>query len=330
MTIGTVPAGVTPSALTIQTSVTDQVNLVVNGSGLLEFWDGPNSTEAGTVTGGTGTWDNTTTNWTVANGSSNSAWNQGFAVFEGTAGTVTLGANVTMAGLQFVTTGYLITTTNGSTITAASGTILEANTGVSGTIGVSIVGAGDVTVSGPGTVILTAANTYTGGTTISSGGILQLGNGGSSGSINGPITDNGQLSLDRSDAGLILSGVISGTGNLVRIGTGTSILTAANTYSGLTTISAGTLQLGNAGITGSITGNVVDNGALEFNRTDTGLNLTGNISGTGSVVQAGTGTVTLSGVNTYSGVTTVSAGTLLAGSATALSTNSAFTVSGAT
>ena len=108
------------------------------------------------------------------------------------------------------------------------------------------------------------------------------------------------------------------------MGTGTSILTAANTYSGGTTISAGTLQLGNAGITGSIVGNVVDNGVLQFNRTDTALNLAGNITGTGSVIQAGTGTVTLSGNNTYSGVTTVSAGTLLAGSATALSVNSAF------
>ena len=318
MTIGTVPNGVTPGALTIQTSVANQVNLVVSGSSLLEFWDGPNVVENGTVSGGNGTWDNTTTNWTVANGSSNSAWNQGFAVFEGTAGTVTLGANVTMAGLQFVTTGYLITTTNGSTITAATGTILEANSGVSGTIGVGIVGAGDVTVNGPGTVILTAANTYTGGTTINSGGILQLGNGGSSGSINGPTTDNGQLSLDRSDAGLILSGVISGTGTLVQIGTGTSILTAANTYTGGTTISAGTLQLGNAGVTGSIAGNVIDNGVLQFNRTDAGLNFGGNISGIGSVVQAGTGTSTLSGINTYSGVTTVSGGTLQAGSLSAL------------
>ena len=191
------------------------------------------------------------------------------------------------------------------------------------------MGAGDVTASGPGTVILTAANTYTGGTTIS-GGILQLGNGGTVGSVVGAIVNNGTLALDRSDAGLILSGVISGTGTLVQMGTGTSILTAANTYSGGTTISAGTLQLGNAGITGSIVGNVVDNGILQFNRTDGALNLAGNITGTGSVIQAGTGTVTLSGTNTYSGVTTVSAGTLLAGSATALSVNSAFTVSGAT
>ena len=261
---------------------------------------------------GAGTWDNSTTNWTTSTGSSNTNWRQGLAVFEGTAGTVTVGAPVTMAGLDFVTTGYLITTANASTITAETGTLLEAGSGISGTIGVPIIGAGDVTATGPGTVILTAANTYTGGTTIS-GGILQLGNGGSSGSITGTIIDNGQLSLDRSDTGQILSGVISGTGTLVQMGTGTSILTGTNTYSGGTTISAGTLQLGNATATGSIVGNVIDNGVLQFNRTDTALNLAGNITGTGSVIQAGTGTVTLVGSNTYSGVTTVSAGTLVGG-----------------
>ena len=71
---------------------------------------------------------------------------------------------------------------------------------------------------------------------------------------------------------------------------------------------------------------------LQFSRTDTTLNLSGNITGTGSVVQlaANTGTVTLVGTNSYSGVTTVNAGTLRAGSTTGLSPNSAFTVSGAT
>ena len=140
------------------------------------------------------------------------------------------------------------------------------------------------------------------------------------------MIDNGQLSLDRSDNALVLSGVISGTGTLVQMGTGTSILTGANTYSGGTTISAGTLQLGNGSTTGSLVGNVIDNGVLQFNRTDAGLSLGGNISGTGSVFQAGTGTVTLSGTNTYSGVTTVSAGTLQAGSLSALSATSDFTV----
>ena len=252
MALGTVPGGVSAGALTIQTSVANQVNLVVSGTSLLQFWDGPNVVETGTVSGGTGTWDNTTTNWTVADGSTNSAWRQGFAVFEGTAGTVTLAQNVTMAGLQFVTTGYLITTSNGSTITAAAGTILEAGTGVSGTIGVGIVGAGDVTINNLGTVILTAANTYTGGTTLS-GGTLQIGNGGTTGSVVGAIVNNSALVLNRSDD-LLFANPISGTGSFEKMGTNQVTITGTNTYSGGTIIDAGTLVIGDGTTNGSITG----------------------------------------------------------------------------
>ena len=59
-------------------------------------------------------------------------------------------------------------------------------------------------------------------------------------------------------------GVVSGTGSLTQAGSGTLILTGANTYSGGTTISAGTLQIGNGGTTGSIAGNVADNGVLRL------------------------------------------------------------------
>ena len=94
MTIGTLPAGVSAGALTIQTG-SNQVNLTVNGTLLPEYWDGPVLTGTGTVSGGTGTWDNSTTNWTTSAGSPNTNWRQGLAVFEGTAGTVTVGAPVT-------------------------------------------------------------------------------------------------------------------------------------------------------------------------------------------------------------------------------------------
>ena len=117
------------------------------------------------------------------------------------------------------------------------------------TISQGITGAGGLTVkdstSSTGRVILTGANTYSGGTTIASG-TLQLGNGGTSGSIVGNVTDNGALAFNRSDAATF-SGLVSGTGSLAQIGTGTTILTANNTYTGGTTISAGTLQLGNGG-----------------------------------------------------------------------------------
>ena len=118
-------------------------------------------------------------------------------------------------------------------------------------------------------------------------------------------------SFNRSDA-VTFAGVISGTGSLTQAGTGTTTLTGANTYTGGTTISAGTLQLGNGGTTGSIAGNIVDNSALVFNRSDA-LTYAGVISGTGSLTQAGTGTTILTGANTYTGGTTISAGTLQVG-----------------
>src|ERR1700746_1642713 len=136
-------------------------------------------------------------------------------------------------------------------------------------------------------MVLTGNNTYSGGTTIAAG-TLQLGNGGTSGSIVGNVADNGTLVFNRSDA-LTLDGVISGTGTANQAGTGTTILTGDNTYTGGTTISAGTLQLGNGGTSGSIVGNVADNGTLAFNRSDA-VPFAGVISGTGAVNQAGTGT----------------------------------------
>ncbi len=181
-----------------------------------------------------------------------------------------------------------------------------------------ISGAGSVEQRGSGTTILTGANTYTRGTTISAG-TLQIGNGGTAGSIVGNIVDNAALAFDRSDA-VTFGGRISGAGSLTQAGSGTTILTDANTYQGGTVISAGTLQIGDGGIRGSVTGNIVDNAVLMFNRSNA-LIYAGMISGAGSVIQAGTGTTILAGANTYTGATFVNAGMLqigtgLAGSVT--------------
>ena len=172
-----------------------------------------------------------------------------------------------------------------------------------------VTGSGKL-INQSGTLTLSTNNTYTGGTTIS-GGTIQVGAGGTTGSIVGDVLDDGILAFDRSDL-FALSGVISGTGSVTQIGSGTTILTGTNAYSGGTTISAGTLQLGNGGVTGSITGNVFDNGVLAFDRSDS-LTFAGIISGTGGVTQIGTGTTILTGANTYSGGTTISAGTLQLG-----------------
>ena len=114
---------------------------------------------------------------------------------------------------------------------------------------------------------LTGNNTYTGGTTIAAG-TLQLGDGGTTGSIVGDVLNNGTLAVNRSDT-FTFEGVISGTGAFEQIGTGTTILTADNTYTGGTTIVAGTLQLGNGGTTGAILGDVLNSGTLAVNRSDT-------------------------------------------------------------
>ncbi len=179
--------------------------------------------------------------------------------------------------------------------------------GYSSTFGNDISGVGGLVKAGAGTLTLIGTNSYAGGTTIS-GGTLQIGNGGTTGSIVGNVVDNGTLAFKRSDT-VVFGGTIAGTGNLTQAGTGTLILTAANTYSGGTLISAGTLQVGNGGTTGSIVGNVVDNGVLAFNRSDS-LTFAGSISGTGSLVKAGAGTLTLTGNNSYTGLTSVTGGLL--------------------
>jgi autotransporter-associated beta strand protein len=244
-------------------------------------------------------------------------------------GTVTLTGNNTYSGVTTISAGTL-QIGNGGTSGSITGNVIDNGTlafdrSNAVTFGGAIGGTGSLAQLGSGTVTLTGNSTYTGGTTVSAG-TLQIGHGGTSGSISGPVTDNGTLAFDRSDA-VIFAGAIGGTGSVLQLGSGTVTLTGNSTYAGGTTISAGTLQIGNGGTSGSIIGNVTDNGTLAFDRSDS-FTFTGAISGTGTVDQIGTGTLTLTGNNTYSGPTNVSSGTLRAGSATAFSANSAFSLTG--
>jgi len=110
------------------------------------------------------------------------------------------------------------------------------------------------TIDGPltlrvfGGLTLTGANTYTGGTTISSG-TLTLGNGGATGSVAGNIADFGTLAINHSD--MFTLNNVSGTGVVSQIGSGTTILGSGLSYSGGTSIAAGILSVGNAGALGS-------------------------------------------------------------------------------
>ncbi|EEP2129441.1 TPA: autotransporter-associated beta strand repeat-containing protein [Salmonella enterica subsp. enterica serovar Tamberma] len=166
-----------------------------------------------------------------------------------------------------------------------------------------------LTKTGAGTLILNAENTYTGGTTISEGTLIAtnveaLGT--------GDVTDNATLELN---TGGDFDNAIGGTGSVVKSGDKTLTLSGANSYTGGTTISGGTLVASNVEALG--TGDITDNATLELN---TGGDFANNIGGTGSVVKSGDKTLTLSGTNSYTGGTTISGGTLVANNVEALGT----------
>jgi autotransporter-associated beta strand protein len=232
-------------------------------------------------------------------------------------GTIILAGNNTYTGVTTITAGTLQVGNGGGT-GAVTGNIvnnaaLVFNRGINLGYAGAISGAGSVTLTGPATIFYTGDNTYTGGTTITAGS-LQIGAAGTSGSVAGNISvaSGATLNFNRTDTATF-GGVISGAGTLQQLGTGTVILTGANTHTGGTTISAGTLQIGNGGTSGSIAGNVSTVGTLAFNRSDAVI-YAGVVGGAGGLAKAGAGTLTLTGANTYTGVTTITAGTLQIGS----------------
>lgn len=178
----------------------------------------------------------------------------------------------------------------------------------------------------------TAANTYTGQTTISNtvqtataallggatstysrvtSGILELGSGGSVGSIADTLSvqNNGVLIFNRSDA-VAFDKNISGIGNVVKNNTNTVTYTGAGTYSGITYVNGGTLSVGSGATAGSLTSNINNKANVTFDRSDD-LTYAGIVSGTGTLTKTGAGNLTMTGNQTYTGATTISAGQLV-------------------
>jgi autotransporter-associated beta strand protein len=258
--------------------------------------------------------------------------------------TLALGTSQSIASLTGASTSLVKLNANTLTI----------GTGADSTFAGIISGSGGSLIKdGTNTLTLSGVNTYTGVTTLSAGtlSVATIGNGGVAGNLGQAtnaaanlVFNGGTLSYTGATAStdrnftintgdtatinvaannLTMSGASTNTnGAITKTGTGTLTLTGTNLNTGITTITAGTLQIGNGGTTGALgTGNIVDNSALKF---DLGvgdpLTLANAISGSGTLEQAGADTITINTANTYSGTTTISAGTLQVGNANALGT----------
>lgn len=236
------------------------------------------------------------------------------------AGTLVLGGTNTYTGGTTINGGMLQIGnggTSGSVIgNVSNGGTLAFNRSDDVRFNGIVSGSGGLLKAGAGTLLLTANNTYAGGTTVSDG-ILQIGDGGTTGWIAGDIVNNKYVRFARGDD-VVFGGNITGTGALLKDGTGTLILTgnitedATNTANKPTTITEGTLQIGNGGTTGSITGDITNNASLLFNRSDA-IVFDGRVYGTGTLTQAGTGKLTLANYGSFRAVT-IDRGTLQLGS----------------
>jgi len=281
-------------------------------------WD-PSAT--GGIQYGDGVWDATTANWTTNGGTSNTAWVNGTgnnATFSSSVTgtppalvTVTLGANVS---LQQITMGggynanVLINGGGLYSIAFGGGAPLISNNNTSKSLQIdAAISGGNLQKTNSGLAILSQNNTYTGTTIIqgnasAAGGVLQIGNGGTAGSLGtGSVvlqqaasqTGASTLRFSRSDAVTVSNNIAisdSANGGIIQQAGGDTL-----TLSGTQTLTGG--------VNYSIARTSAASGQDAV--------VSGLVTGAGSLTKSGTGALVLTGSNAYSGSTAVTAGTLL-------------------
>ncbi len=300
------------------------------------YWDLNGSTAGAGGSVLTGTWDSSTANWnpSSAGTSTTTAWNGGeVAMFAaGTDGggtyTVTVSGTQSIGGLNFQTGNV---TLQGGSFSLASDSTVTAASGVQ-TINTPISGSFALLKDGPGTVVLGAVNTYTGLTTIENG-VLQLGNANALENTNVDVDVNNGLNINSMNASIgglsgsgnvnigsqtltvgndnepaIYAGQLSGSGEVIKIGTGSWTLGGPSNYFGGTNLNNGTLIASNASGSATGSGNVTLNG---------GTLASGPVGSISGNVVAGTGAHTIApggigsiGTLTIGGLTTSNQSTL--------------------
>ncbi|MGJ5205591.1 autotransporter domain-containing protein [Bradyrhizobium sp. HKCCYLR20261] len=250
---------------------------------------------------------------------------------------------------------------SGNVLLGSNGSLAIGDNGGAAVFSGTISGNGTFVKSGPGLLTLSGTNTYS-GLTIVDGGTLRAGAAGAFAPLSSFEVDSG-TTLDLNgfnqtiasltgggavllSAGTLTSGgdntstnflgTISGSGGFTKVGTGTMRFDGATTYTGATTISAGTLQAGASGVLASASAFMIASGAtLDLNGFDQAIgslagsgnvllgaamltaggnngntSFSGAISGSGGFTKTGTGRMTLTGTNNYTGATIVNGGVL--------------------
>lgn len=280
---------------------------------------------------------------------------------------------LTLAGGRLYTTAsFSIDDTNRGITLAAAGGDLFVGSGATLTLANAITGSGGLAVTGHGTLALTAANTFTGATTFgSNASTLALGhvdalknstlttatvgnvtftvagtNTYNLGGLDGNDTVNlgaNSIKVGFNDETTLFSGILSGSGDLIKTGDGTLALSGANTFYGVTRVEEGMIALNHAD---ALKFSILDTGSVgtqSFNLTlgegtnynigglqgsadfdlgvanvivgnnNTSTSFDGSLKGAfhNSVTKIGTGTLTMTGDSTYMGKTTVSGGALI-------------------
>ncbi len=309
-----------------------QFNVTTDG-GVVRLVVGTSSDEQ-VWRGGDGTWSNGS-DWTDANGSLKKEWSGKAAVFGGTSGTVQVEGWQSFSSIKFMSDGYSLVEGNSGELEIAGreGGVFV-NGGATASMLLPITGNGRLAKSGGGTLVLGDDNTYSGGTRIEMGTLI-----GSASSFGaGDIENDGVLRVQQTSDG-ILSATISGSGLLHKTGSATLELTGTNTYSGGTRIETGGLLVSSDGNLGAATGGiefvntsslifgssfdlsadrpiVLTAGSAVFDTNGFDTTVRSSISGGGSFVKVGGGTMTLLGrnshreTNVFQGALVVSAGSL--------------------